>query len=167
MQQIKIQLAPLTQQAFKPFGDVIEIEGANHFPINQGTVERHNDLGTVEIGGDNGRPLISIVTCNNLSSLPYTLPLIERHPLGSQAFIPMDNTPIVVAVAEPTDSPQPEQIKAFISNGYQGVNYHSNIWHMPMLFLDKDQRMIVVDRGGEGNNCDEFPFPEYEIIITE
>lgn len=167
MQQLHIKVEPLTKDAFKPYGDVVEIEGANHFPINQGTVERHNDLASVDIGGEEGHTLVSIVTCNELSSLPYTLPLIERHPLGSQSFIPMDNTPIVVAVAEPSDSPQPQQIRAFISNGYQGVNYHRNVWHMPMLFLDKDQRMVVVDRGGKGNNCDEIPFPEYEIIISK
>ena len=167
MKQIKISVEPLTKDAFKAYGDVVEIEGADHFPINLGTVERHNDLAAVDIAGEEGRTLVSIVTCNELSTLPYKLPLIERHPLGSQAFIPMDNTPIVIAVAEPGESPEPQQIKAFISNGFQGVNYHRNVWHMPMLFLDKDQRMVVVDRGGKGNNCDEFPFPEYEIIITE
>ena len=166
MQQINIQVAPLTADAFKAFGDVIEIEGAQHFPINQGTVERYNDLASVQIGGEEGRPLISIVTCNEWFTLPHKLPFLERHPLGSQAFIPMGNTPIVIAVAEAGESPHPEQIKAFISNGYQGINYHTNVWHMPMLFLEKDQRMVVVDRGGEGNNCDEFPFPEHEIIIT-
>lgn len=167
LKQLTIKLEPLTAEAFKAFGDVVEIEGAEHFPINQGTVERHNDLATVDIGGEEGRTLVSIVTCNEQSSLPYTLPLIERHPLGSQSFIPMSNVPIVVAVAEPSESPQPEQIRAFISNGFQGVNYHRNVWHMPMLFLDKDQRMIVVDRGGKGNNCDELPFPDYQITITE
>jgi len=79
----------------------------------------------------------------------------------------MDNTPIVVAVVEPCESPEPQQIRAFISNGFQGINYHRNVWHMPMLFLDKDQRMVVVDRGGKGNNCDELPFPEYQIIISK
>lgn len=167
MQQINIQAEPLTTDAFKAFGDVIEIEGAQHFPINQGTVERHHDLGAVDIGGTEGRPLISIVTCNEWFTLPYKLPLLERHPLGSQAFIPMDKTPMVIAVAEAGESPQPQQIKAFISNGSQGINYHRNVWHMPMLFLDKNQRMVVVDRGGKGNNCDEFPFPEYQIIITQ
>ena len=166
MQKINIQVEPLTKQAFKAFGDVIEIDDAQHFPINQGTVERHHDLAGVDIGGEVGRPLISIVTCNEWFTLPYKLPLLERHPVGSQAFIPMDNTPIVIAVAEVGESPKPQQIKAFISNGSQGVNYHRNVWHMPMLFLDKNQRMIVVDRGGEGNNCDEFPFPEHQIIIT-
>lgn len=166
MKQLTIELEPLTAGAFAPYGDVVEIENAKHFPINLGTVERYNDLAKVDTSEQNGRTLVSIVCCNELSSLPYQLPFVERHPLGSQSFIPMDNTPIVVAVAEAGEPPEAERLRAFISNGTQGINYHRGVWHMPMLFLNKDQRMIVVDRGGEGNNCEEHHYPDYEIILS-
>ena len=165
---INLELEPLTAEAFAAFGDVIEVNESNqHFPINMGTVERFHDLANVDITEQGGRTLISIVTCNTLASLPYTLPLLERHPLGSQCFMPLDNTPIMVVVAEKNESPQVETIRAFISDGTQGINYHTGVWHMPITCLNKDQRMLVVDRGGEGNNCDEHPFPDYEIIISE
>lgn len=168
MQKITLILEPLTTTSFAPFGDVIEVnESQNHFPINLGTVERFHDLGTVDTDRQCGHPLISIVTCNTQASLPYTLPLLERHPLGSQCFMPLDNTPIMVVVAEKDESPNVATLRAFISDGSQGINYHAGIWHMPITFLQKDQRMLVVDRGGEGNNCDERPLPDYEIIIRE
>lgn len=168
MQKIILELEPLTAEAFAPYGDVIEVDEANqHFPINMGTVERFHDLATVDTSNEGGRTLLSVVTCNTLSSLPYTLPLVERHPLGSQCFTPLDDTPMVVAVTEKGDSPQADTIRAFISNGRQGVNYHAGVWHMPLIFLNADQRMLVVDRGGEGHNCDEWPFPDYEIVISD
>jgi ureidoglycolate lyase len=166
MQQLKIGLQPLTSAAFAPFGDVIETEHATHFPINRGTVERYHDLAQVDTGMQDGRTLVSIVCCNELATLPYTLPFVERHPLGSQAFIPMDNTPIVVAVAEAGDPPAADKIRAFISNGQQGVNYHRGVWHMPMLFLNAGQRMMVVDRGGPGDNCEEHHFADCEIVLV-
>ncbi|CAA6800026.1 MAG: Ureidoglycolate hydrolase (EC [uncultured Thiotrichaceae bacterium] len=166
MQQLNIILEPLTREAFAPFGDVVEIEGAKHFAINRGTVERYNDVATVDTSEQDGRTLISIVCCNELATLPYTLPFVERHPLGSQSFIPMDNTPIVVAVAKAGEPPGSDHIRAFISNGQQGINYHKGVWHMPMLFLNADQRMIVIDRGGPGDNCEEHHFPEEEIVLS-
>lgn len=166
MKHLTIELEPLTAEAFAPYGDVVETTGAKHFSINLGTVERYHDLAKVDTDEQNGRTLVSIVCCNDLSDLPYQLPFIERHPLGSQSFIPMDDTPIVVAVAEAGDAPAAEHLRAFISNGKQGVNYHRGVWHMPMLFLNKDQRMIVVDRGGEGDNCEEHHYPDYEITLS-
>lgn len=166
MQPYTIQLEPLSSAAFAPFGDVVEIEGAQHFPINRGTVERYHDIATIDTSTQQGRTIISIVCCNALATLPYTLPFMERHPLGSQSFIPMDNTPIVVAVAAAGNPPDVEHIRAFISNGQQGVNYHKGVWHMPMLFLEANQRMIVVDRGGSGDNCEEHHFSDREIVLV-
>nr|CAA6830846.1 MAG: Ureidoglycolate hydrolase (EC [uncultured Thiotrichaceae bacterium] len=165
MQQQMIKLESLSSEAFAPFGDVVEIEGAQHFPINRGTVERYHDVATIDTSTQDGHTLISIVCCNELATLPYTLPFMEQHPLGSQSFIPMDNTPIVVAVAEAGEPPTPDNIHAFISNGQQGINYHKGVWHMPMLFLNADQRMICIDRGGAGDNCVEHHFPGYEIVL--
>lgn len=164
--QLTIKLESLTSEAFAPFGDVVEIEGAKHFSINRGTVERYHDLANVDTSAQDGRTLVSIVCCNEPATLPYTLPFVERHLLGSQSFIPMDNTPIVVAVAEAGEPPASGNLRAFISNGQQGINYHKGVWHMPMLFLNADQRMIVVDRGGPGDNCDEHHFPGEKIVLS-
>ena len=164
--KLDLRLEALTKEAFTPFGDVVEIADVRHFSINQGSVERYHDLANLDVLEEGGRPLVSIVCCNDLASLPYTLPLMERHPLASQSFIPMDETPMVVAVAEPGDDLRPQNIRAFISNGQQGVNYARGVWHMPMIFLKETQRMLVIDRGGNGHNLDEHTFDDWEIVLA-
>ncbi len=168
MNRVQLKLQPLSSSAFSPFGDVIEIERAKHFSINAGTIERYHDLGEVDLGpNDDARTLISIATCNNVSTLPYKLKLLERHPLGSQAFIPKDQTPLVIVVAPIGNSVSVAEIKAFISNGKQGINYKRGIWHMPLITLSSEQQLVIVDRGGSGNNCEEYYFDDHEIIIQE
>lgn len=158
---LKAQL--LTRQAFAPFGDVVEIDGAEHFPINQGTVERYHDLAKVDVG-EGGRTLVSIVESLSATSLPISVNLVERHPLGSQAFIPMDETAMCVVVAKASDDIIPENLHAFVSNGKQGVNYHRGTWHMPLVAFTRGKRFLVVDRGGAGDNCEERSF-DMEIQV--
>ncbi|HEY4372516.1 MAG TPA: ureidoglycolate lyase [Burkholderiales bacterium] len=148
---------PLTRDAFAPFGDVIETPGAKSFPINAGMVERFHDLARVETTGD-GHPLISI-----FRGQPYALPLtvryVERHPLGSQAFFPVGGEArYAVIVAPPGDTVRPADLRAFIAAPGQGINYRPGVWHHVLLTLERPADFIVIDRGGPGNNCDEFHF---------
>jgi len=167
MATLNLTAEPLTRDAFAPYGDVIETEGAKHFSINAGAIERFHDLAAVDVGAEEqGRTLISIAHCNQSSSLPYRVPFVERHPLGSQAFIPMDDTPMVVVVAPVGETVDPREARAFVSNGRQGINYHRGIWHIPLISLAEGQQMLIVDRGGPGQNCDEFYFEDTEIIVT-
>jgi len=165
MTSLRLRAEPLTHEAFAPYGDVIETEGAKHFSINAGTIERFHDLAQVELGGE-GRPLISIAACNQATTLPCPVPFVERHPLGSQAFIPLDDTPLVVVVAPAGDEVAPESLRAFVSNGRQGVNYRRGVWHLPLIALEQGQRMLIVDRGGSGDNCEEHHFRDTEIVLT-
>jgi ureidoglycolate lyase len=96
---------PLTRDAFAPFGQVIEAEGAHHYPINAGNCERYHDLARVELGGVHPRPLISLLHSRGFE-LPLDVRLVERHPLGSQAFYPLGTTPFLVVVA-PDESGTP------------------------------------------------------------
>lgn len=166
--QIHLTAEPLTAEAFAPFGEVIEADpnSDNHFSINGGLIERFNDLATVDVGTENGRTLINIAICNKASPLPYHIKFLERHPLGSQAFIPMDETPMIVAVAPAKDHIEPSDIRAFITNGKQGTNYHKNIWHMPMAPLADGIKLLMIDRGGEGENYEEFHFPEVDVFLS-
>jgi len=158
---------PLTREAFSPFGDVIEMHGATHFSINAGAIERFHDLATVDVGvEEQGRPLISIARCNNPSALPYELPFVERHPLGSQAFIPLDDAPLVVVVAPPGEQVDSAHLRAFVTNGRQGINYRRGVWHIPLISLEGGQQFLIVDRGGPGKNCDEFHFQGEQIIVS-
>lgn len=166
MSTLTIKVQPLTREDYAPYGDVIEMEGADHFSINDEAIERFHDLAKVDVGvEEQGRTLISIALCNKPSSLPYKLPLVERHPLGSQAFIPLDDTPVIVVVAPHGEEVDPADIKSFITNGKQGINYHRAVWHMPLIALKEGQKMLIVDRGGPGNNCEEYYFPDHEIIL--
>ena len=144
----------LTREAFAPFGDVIETEGARHYPINRGTVERFDDLASVDVGED-GRVVVGIVECTHAARAPVPVPMIERHPAGTQAFIPIDEGVMCVVVAPAGDEVSPADLRAFVSNGRQGVNYHRGTWHMPLVAFEAGQRFLVVDRGGPGDNCEE------------
>lgn len=158
-----LEAVPLTRRAFAPFGDVIETDGAQHYPINRGAVERFHDLASVDV--DDGRPLVSIFECNRPAAVPVTVTIVERHPLGSQAFIPLDEAVMCIVVAPPGDGVTLSDLRAFVSNGRQGVNYHRGTWHMPLAAFHAGQRFVVVDRGGPGDNCEEHEFGQLEIAV--
>lgn len=149
-----LQARPLTREAFAPFGQVIELEGARHFDINGGTTRRFHDLAEIDTLAEGGRPIVNLFRAQPRAQ-PVQLTLMERHPLGSQAFIPLAAQRYIVVVA-PDEGGTPGPLQAFISKGWQGVNYHRNVWHHPLLALDMISDFLVVDRGGEGNNLEEF-----------
>ncbi|ENN85363.1 ureidoglycolate hydrolase [Rhizobium freirei PRF 81] len=157
-----IEIQPLTNAAFFPFGDVIEMEGAYNYPINAGKCVRYHDLAKVETTGEKARAMISL-----LRGEPYELPLelrmVERHPLGSQAFIPLTDYPFLVVVAKETANGPAEPL-AFRTKPGQGVNIGRNVWHGILTPLDGPSDFAVVDRGGEGVNLEEHFFDEPFLI---
>ena len=104
-----LEARPLTREGFAPFGDVIETTGARHYEINGGAIERYHDLAAVEVDTA-GRTLVSIFECRRVGELPHRIALVERHPLGSQAFVPLSGARMVVVVAPPGDPPSPGQL---------------------------------------------------------
>ena len=146
-----LKVEPLTRQSFAPFGDVIETDGAHHYPINQGTTERFHDLARVLALGEEARVLISIFEAGPRPS-PLTISMLERHPFGSQAFHPLQDEDWLVVVAE---KPEAGALRAFRASGRQGVNYAPNVWHHPLIVFRPQSRFLVVDRGGAGNNLEE------------
>jgi ureidoglycolate lyase len=145
---------PLSTAAFAPFGDVIEMTARSPRLINEGTCERYDDLAPVDVLANNGRPLISIFRAEP-RSLPFTVTSLERHPLSSQAFYPLDATPFLVVVATDGAGPWSTRIRVFRAAGDQGVSYRRNTWHHALLALQRTSRFLVVDRGGPGENCEE------------
>jgi ureidoglycolate lyase len=156
---------PLTAAAFAPFGDVIELPGAKQMPINAGTTIRFHDLAQVDVLAEGGRTLINLFRAQP-RDVPVRLSLMERHPLGSQAFLPLAEAPYLVVVAE-DDHGRPGALRAFVSSGWQGVNYARNVWHHPLLALGAVRDFIVVDRGGTGVNLEEFPLEEAVCVATD
>jgi ureidoglycolate lyase len=152
-----LRAVPLTKAAFAPFGQVIELDGAHHYPINGGMTERYHDLARVELGGVHPRPLISIFRGQPYRP-PLALSLVERHPLGSQAFYPLSERPFLVIVA-PDEHGIPGPPQVFLTAPGQGVNIAMNTWHGVLTALEEVSDFLVVDRGGEGNNLEEYVYP--------
>ena len=46
---------PLTVAGFAEFGDMTELPGSEHFPINKGFIVRHHDPATVDVATEGGR----------------------------------------------------------------------------------------------------------------
>ena len=147
---------PLTAEAFAPFGDVMDARTSASFPINAGRTQRHHDLAKVETLGENAHTLINIFVSQPVT-LPLELTFLERHPQGSQAFMPLHQERFIVVVAPPGEHINPDEVRAFVTDGRQGVNYRAGTWHAIQSVLEREGEFLVVDRGGDGNNCDEFP----------
>lgn len=150
---------PLTAKAFAPFGDVLDTTAAFRL-INDGWCKRHHDQAQLDFGRE-GRAGISIFDARP-RSLPYEFSLIERHPDGSQAFLPMTEHPFLVIVAEGPDHPP----LAFLTNGQQGINLHRGTWHGVLTPLHAPGRFAVVDRIGDTPNLEEYRYPHMWTVIA-
>jgi ureidoglycolate lyase len=150
---------PLTAERFAAFGDVIETSAQQKQAMNSARFERFSDLAKLDFGPEaSGHPSISIARGSIPTAMPYRLDMLERHPDGSQAFMPLSNFSFVVVVAPAGEEVNAEEIAAFITNGSQGINYHKGVWHMPMIAMQEGQEFLIVDRAvsaeGDGN-CEE------------
>lgn len=163
MSILKLEL--LDPAAFAPFGDVIQIEGRPWFPINGGTTRRYHDQGRVQVQGADGQGGISMAR-GDAFNFPLRIAMLERHPLGSQAWIPSNRTPFIVVVAPngANDLPEESAIRAFYARPDQGVNYHQGTWHHPLMSLGKQGDFIVIDRIGTVANCDERNLHTVRIV---
>jgi len=152
----------LTAEGFSPFGDVIEVnDHGTSFAINQGYTTRYHRIGDVDCAGDQSVGIISMFRSTPLP-LPIKIEMMERHPLGSQAFIPMSDQPYLVVVAPQGDF-DPNKLKVFLAAANQGVNYHAGTWHHFCLALNEISDFVVIDRHGDGNNCDEITIEQITI----
>ena len=148
---------PLTRERFAPYGDVIEAAAGRSAPMNTARFERFDDLCRVETDAG-GRVAISIARCRLTTALPYRFDTVERHPHGSQAFVPLNGSRFVVVVAPPSESVEANDLAAFVTNGRQGVNYHRNTWHGVLTPLAPPGLFAVIDRIGDGPNLEEHWF---------
>ena len=164
MSSVVLEAVQLTAAAFAPFGEVIETAGHAPRLINEGTSQRFDDLAPVDVLANGGRPLISIFKATP-RPLPFHVRGLERHPLSSQAFYPLDGLPFLVVVAEPGNTPWAGRIRAFRAAGNQGVSYRRNTWHHGLLALGKTCHFLVIDRGGPEENCDEVVI-EPAVLVT-
>ncbi len=146
---------PLTAQGFAPFGDVLDATGTPDRMINAGLCARFHDRARIDIA--DGRAGLSVFDAV-ARLLPYAFDLVERHPLGSQAFVPMTQAPFLVIVA-PDEHGTPGTPRAFLTNGAQGINLHRGTWHGVLTPLQAPGLFAVLDRIGEGPNLEEYRYP--------
>ena len=156
-----LDVEPLTSESFAPFGNVIETAGAETLLINEGTTQRFHDLAAIDVGADGGHPITSIFrgqTRFTKTGDVIEIKMMERHPLGTQAFYPLQDHPYLVVVAPVASGVSPTDLRAFRANGNQGVNYKRDLWHHPLLVLADGHEFLVIDRGGLGDNSVEHCF---------
>jgi ureidoglycolate lyase len=164
MTEIVLRATTLTAEAFAPFGDVIEIEGRDSRWINDSTCRRFGDLAQVDVSESGGRPLLSIFEASP-RSLPLKVSMLERHPMSSQAFYPLQVRPFLVVVATHGSLPIANGIRVFLSSGSQGVNYRRNTWHHSLIALGRKSKFLVIDRGGPGKDCEEIAV-DPAVLVT-
>ncbi|MEK9626504.1 MAG: ureidoglycolate lyase [Gammaproteobacteria bacterium] len=160
---MSISPRPLNEMDFTPFGDVVEARSEQVMDINEGTSKRFHDLALVDVASENGRPLVNIFRASPYPQ-PLRLAMMEKHPLGSQLFMPLQAHPYLVAVAPRGERVHAADIQVFLARGDQGVNFHPGVWHHPLLVLQQ-QDFLVIDRGGAGDNLVEQSL-ETSVSIT-
>ena len=157
-----LPMHPLNSDGFSAFGDILEVQDKPTVMINQGNCARYSDLATLDFA--DGRAGISIFHAKPYTS-PLSLAMVERHPEGSQAFVPLTEDPFLVIVAE-DENGRPGVPRVFLTNGRQGVNYHRNTWHGVLTPLQGSGLFAVVDRIGDGKNLEEHWFDHpYSIEV--
>lgn len=157
----EIVIRPIDANAFAPFGDVLDCAGDPDRIINQGLCGRYHDRARLDFA--DGRAGVSLFKAEP-RSLPLTLEMVERHPDGSQCFIPMSMDPFLVIVA-PDENGAPGTPLAFETAPGQAVNFHRGTWHGVLTPLHAPGLFAVVDRIGAGANLEEHWFPQpYSVI---
>ncbi|MBI5320554.1 ureidoglycolate lyase [Bradyrhizobium sp.] len=158
---LTLSIAPLTKAAFAPFGEVIETRDAKPKLINDGFAQRFDDLAHIHVAAEGGAVNISLFS-GSVRPGPILIKLMERHPLGSQLFMPLNEQPWLVVVC--ADPRAPASYRAFSASGRQGVNYARNIWHHPLLVIADASPFLVVDRKGAGDNLEEIRLAEADWL---
>lgn len=149
---MSIKVEQLTAEAFGPFGNIIEADPKTSFEINSGYTTRFHNLSEADVG--DGHAIISIFRGRPRE---LSVGMLERHPLGSQAFIPLGEKPWLAVVAS---TPDISACRAFLVQGHQGLQYDVNVWHHPLLVIDTAQDFLIVDRAGDGDNLEEVFFDD-------
>jgi ureidoglycolate lyase len=161
-----LRAEPLTREAFAPFGDVIDARGVAGVAINDGSALRFDGFCSVDVATGGGHPRLAIFQVT-AAPPPLSLRLLERHPLGTQAFVPLAGQRFVVVVAPPGLGPDElvaAKLRAFVTDGRQGTNYRRGTWHHPLLALDGGE-FLVLDRGGPGVNGEVVPYEQHGLMV--
>ena len=154
----------LTAEAFAEFGDVMTRDTAEQRVINDGTTTRYHDLAKIDVADEDGCAIVNVFHGIGVE-LPLRLRLMERHPIGSQAFWPLSDEPFLIVVAPAGPAPGLDDLRAFHVPAGTGVNYAKGVWHHPLISAYVASDFLVIDRGGDGDNLDEVQFSDDLDVI--
>ena len=160
-----IKPIPITKENFAKYGDMISTKDIKPLEINNGYAKRYDGIANLNTSSDNGETTISIFSALK-RNFPMKIDMMEKHPLGSQAFIPMDDTKFLVFVAPKGNKPDINKIQSFVVPKQTGVNYNAGIWHFPLISM-KNMNFLIVDRKGKGNNLVIYKFKKNKIILKK
>ena len=161
--KITINPRPITKENFSKFGDMITTANIKPIEINEGYAKRFDGIANLNTSKDNGEATISIFSALK-RSFPMKIDMMEKHPLGSQAFIPMKQTTFLVLVAPEGNKPDLNKIEAFVIPPEIGVNYNPGTWHFPLIATE-NMNFLVVDRKGSGDNLVIENIEKEEVIL--
>ena len=161
--EITINPIPITKENFSKFGDMITTADIKPIEINEGYAKRFDGIANLDTSKDNGETTISIFSALK-RSFPMKIDMMEKHPLGSQAFVPMQETTFLCFVAPPGNKPNLSKIESFIIPPGIGINYNPGVWHFPLISTE-DMNFLVVDRKGSGDNLKIQKLEENQIVL--
>ena len=161
--EIIIKPIKITRKNFAKYGDLISSDDINPIDINSGYAKRFDNLANINTSKDEGKTIVSIFSALK-RTFPMKIDMMEKHPLGSQAFIPMKETTFLSFVASPGESPDIRKIQSFIIPPKTGINYKPGIWHFPLISTE-NMNFLVVDRKGAGNNLIIYNFEKEKITL--
>ena len=161
--KITVSPKPITKENFSKFGDMITTDNIKPLEINNGYAKRFDGVANLDTSKDNGETTISIFSALK-RSFPMKIEMLEKHPLGSQAFVPMKETTFLVFVAPNEAKPNLNKVEAFIVPPGIGINYNPGTWHFPLIATE-DMNFLVVDRKGSGNNLIIENLEKDEVIL--
>ena len=153
----------ITRKNFAIYGDLISSDDIKPMDINAGYAKRFDNLANINTSKDGGKTIVSIFSALK-RNFPMKIDMMEKHPLGSQAFIPMNETTFLCFVAPPGESPEIDKIQSFIIPPKTGINYKPGIWHFPLISTE-DTDFLVIDRKGNGENIVIHKFDKEKVVL--
>ena len=153
----------ITRSNFAAYGDLISSDDIKPMDINAGYAKRFDNLANISVSKDGGKPIVSIFSALK-RKFPMKIDMMEKHPLGSQAFIPMNETTFLCFVAPPGESPEIDKLQSFIIPPKTGINYKPGIWHFPLISTE-DTDFLVIDRKGNSENLVIHKFDKEKVVL--
>ena len=163
--KIKIKPKTINKKNFSKFGQIIDTSKKSYFRINNGYAKRYDNLGKINTSSKKGKTVVSIFSAKK-RQFPMKIDMMEKHPLGSQAFIPMKETYFFAFVAPKGNKPNLKKIKSFIIPKQTGINLNPGIWHFPLIST-KNMNFLVIDRKGKGKNLIIHKFKKEKVYLSK